>query len=577
MAGMTADARAGETQKRPLLSKIPDWMVLLSFTALFLTLTVLGVREKSATWDETAHLPAGYLHLRFADYDFNREHPPLVKMLAALPLLFVDVKVPHRESPLDTDKEFEFGHRFLYEVNDGDQLLFLGRLAVLPLALLLGSVVFLWAKQLFGREAALFALLLYSLEPNILAHSALVTTDLGAACFMFVAVYCFYRLVQEVSLTHLAFAGIALGLALVTKFSTITLIPILVVLAAAVGISPGPIDLRLAGVRRRHVSGQAGKLLILLGAMVGMWLLAYGTIWASYRFGYEGPLVSEQRSIEREHLGTGETTLVPGAYLDGLSHVFKSSKRYAFLMGELSTDGWWHYFIVTFLLKTPLPLLLLLAFTPLTLHRLWREKPVAVLCLLVPVLLFFGVASASKLNIGHRHILPVYPFLIVMASSLLPWALRRGNLVKGVLSVLAVWYVISSLSIFPHYLAYFNELAGGPANGYKYLVDSNLDWGQDLKGLKRYMDEHRIRRVWLSYFGTASPDYYGIAYNYLPSYLIFHPNAKKEPTPYIAISATNLQGVYLPVLGLSPDYFGEFRRRQPTAKIGYSIFLYRME
>ena len=574
---MTADVRARETQKRPLLSKIPDWIVLLFFCALFLTLTVLSAREKSGTWDETAHLPAGYLHLRFANYDFNREHPPLVKMLAALPLLLVDIKVPHRKWPLDTYKEFEFGHRFLYEANDGDQLLFLGRLAVLPLALLLGSVVFLWAKQLFGREAALLALLLYSLEPNILAHSALVHTDLGAACFTFIAVYCFYRLVQRVSLTHLAFAGVALGLALVTKFSTITLIPILVVLAAFVGILQGPIELQLAGVRGRRVSSQVSKLLILCGAMVGMWLLAYGTIWTSYRMGYEGPLVSERRSIERDLLRTEETSLLPRAYLDGLSHVFKSSKRYAFLMGELSTDGWWYYFIVTFLLKTPLPLLLLLALTPLTLHRLWREKPVAVLCLLVPVLFFFGVASVSRLNIGHRHILPIYPFLIVMASSLLPWALRQRNLVKGGLSALAIWYVISSGSIFPHYLAYFNEMAGGPSNGYKHLVDSNLDWGQDLKGLKRYMDEHGIRRVWLSYFGTASPDYYGIAYNYLPSYLIFHPNAEKEPTPYVAVSATNLQGVYLPVLGVSPDFFKPLRHRQPIAKIGYSIFLYRME
>ena len=574
---MTAHTRAGEIQKKPLLSKIPDWMAFLSFCVLFLTLTVLSAREKSGTWDETTHLPAGYLHLRFADYDFNREHPPLVKMLAALPLLFVDIKVPHREWPLDTYKEFEFGHRFLYEANDGDQLLFLGRVAVLPLALLLGSVVFLWAKQLFGREAALLALLLYSLEPNILAHSGLVHTDFGAACFTFITVYSFYRLVQQVSLTHLAFAGFALGLALVTKFSTITLIPILVVLAAFVGILQGPIELQLAGVRGRRVSSQVSKLLILCGAMVGMWLLAYGTIWTSYRFGYEGPLVPEKRSIERELLGTEETSLLPRAYLDGLSHVFKSSKRYAFLMGERSTDGWWYYFIVTFLLKTPLPLLLLLAFTPLTLHRLWREKPVAVLCLLVPVLLVFGVASASRLNIGHRHILPIYPFLIVMASSLLPWALRQRNLVKGGLSALAVWYVISSGSIFPHYLAYFNELVGGPSNGYKYLVDSNLDWGQDLKGLKRYMDEHGIRRVWLSYFGTASPDYYGIAYNYLPSYLIFHPNPEKEPTPYVAISATNLQGVYLPVLRLSPDFFEPLKHRQPIAKIGYSIFLYRME
>ncbi len=145
------------------------------------------------------------------------------------------------------------------------------------------------------------------------------------------------------------------------------------------------------------------------------------------------------------------------------------------------------------------------------------------------------------------------------------------------LVVLVAWYVVSSVAIFPHYLAYFNELAGGPRNGYKYLGDSNLDWGQDLKGLKHYMDEHGIKRVWLSYFGSASPDYYGIGYNYLPSHALHPPKPEVEPTPYFAISVTNLQGIYLPLEGVSPDFFSGFRQLEPIARIGYSIFLYRLD
>ena len=138
--------------------------------------------------------------------------------------------------------------------------------------------------------------------------------------------------------------------------------------------------------------------------------------------------------------------------------------------------------------------------------------------------------------------------------------------------------MISSVSIFPHYLAYFNELAGGPKNGYKFLVDSNLDWGQDLKGLKRYMDKHRIKRVWFSYFGTASPDYHGIDYNYLPSYAIFNTKRERIPTPFVAISATNLQGLHLmPGLGIDANYFSALRQKKPLAQIGYTIFIYKFE
>lgn len=176
--------------KKPILSRIPESAILLFFAFLLLTQTILSLREKSAAFDETAHLPAGYLHLKFGDYSFNPIHPPLVKMLAALPLLFVEVKMPSQEGSFNP----RVSYRFLYEENDADHLLFLGRMAVLSLALLLGSLVFLWTEQLFGRAAAIFALLLYSFEPNILAHAPLVTTDLGAACFMFLTIYGFYRI-----------------------------------------------------------------------------------------------------------------------------------------------------------------------------------------------------------------------------------------------------------------------------------------------------------------------------------------------------------------------------------------------
>ncbi len=579
-------AADGDKREKSLLSRTPDWVIVLCFSVLFLTQTILSVREESATFDETVHLPAGYLYLKFGDYSYNAAHPPLVKMLAALPLLFVEVKLPPLEKPWVA---YGPGIRFLYEDNDADRLLFLGRMAVLPMALLLGSGVFLWTRQLFGRGAAIFATLLYSFEPNILAHAPLVNTDIGAASFMFLTVYLFYRLIHRITVARLLLAGFSLGLALVTKFSTLPLLPILLLVGSSVIVTHHTIGVHFRGASPIPVAGGIQKLLILLVALVGMGLVAYVTLWGAFRFryagvvlpglAYQGPwndVLPGHPWVQWAIHWIREGKLLPEAYLYGFLGVSSAvGARFSYLMGELSYEGWWYYFIVTFVLKTPLPFLLLLLVIPVALRSLWRKDPVGVLSLLVPVLIYFGIASISRLSIGHRHILPIYPFLFVMAGSLVPWLKQQQALVKGGAVVLAAWYIVSSVAIFPHYLAYFNELAGGPRNGYKYLVDSNLDWGQDLKGLKRYMDSHGIERIWLSYFGTASPRYYGIAYNYLPGYLDHSRNAEVEPTPYVAISVTNLQGVYLSTHGLSQDYFSGFRQREPIARIGYSINLYR--
>ncbi len=581
--------RPGKPSARPFAPWIPDWAILVFFSILLVTQTLLSVREKSATFDETAHLPAGYVYWRLGDYGVNPEHPPLVKMLAALPLLFVDVKMPLLSPVVGPKTDFTFGSQFLYEENDGDRLLFLGRVAVLPLALSLGCAVFLWARHLFGREAAILSLLLYSFEPNVLANAPLVNTDLGAACFMFLTVYAFHRLVHQVSVSNLVLAGLSLGLAFIAKFSAPSLLLILLLLGLSVVVAPQCIELRFPGVSPGRVVGWAKKLSLLVAALAGMGLLTYGIIWAAYQFRYEGirPLrqpsqfpwhqIQERPWITQAFTVLRQTKVLPESYLYGMAFAAQRLKRAGFLMGEISFDGWWHYFLVTFLLKTPLPLLLLLATTLFALYRLWRQNRVVVLFLLVPVLVYFGIASVGRLNIGHRHILPIYPFLLVMVGALVPWVKQQRLFVKGAVLALTAWFVVSSVAIFPHYLAYFNELAGGPQNGYKYLVDSNLDWGQDLKGLKRYMEAQGIPRVWFSYFGSASPDYYQIPHNLLPSYVIFNRRMDTQPASFVAISATNLQGVYFPTMGVDPDYFAQYRKRTPVAKIGFSIFVYRIQ
>ena len=572
-----------------LIARVPDWAILLVFCLVFSLQVISSILQKSATFDEPVNLASGYVALRFGDHRIMPQNLPLVKLLAALPLLLADVRMPAPPHPWTDASRYAFAHSFLYEVNDADRLLLLGRLALLPLALLLGGLVFRWTRQLFGRPAAAAALGLYCFEPSILAHAGLVTTDLAVTCLMFGTVYGLYRVAQDgIALRRLLLPGLALGLALLTKFTLLPFLFILLLLALAASLARQPLALRLPGLPPGQVEGRGRKLAALLLVLLGWGMVAYGVIWALYGLSYEATvtpgffypaswseILPRRPALRTALLWMRETRLLPEEYLYGLSYlVAKSGKFVTFLMGEVRFGSWWYFFLVTFLIKTPAAFLLLIAVGLGVQGRRWREDPLCAAFLLLPVLVYFTLISVSGWNIGHRHLLPIYPFLCVLVGGLVPWAQQSARGGRWVQTALAAWYLAAALWIAPHYLAYFNELVGGPTQGYKYLVDSNLDWGQDLKGLKRYMDAHGIDRVWLSYFGSASPDYYGIRYNYLPSYHIFKPSPDRLPTSFVAISATNLQGLYL--LG-NPDAFKAFREREPIAKVGYSLFIYRLD
>jgi hypothetical protein len=252
----------------------------------------------------------------------------------------------------------------------------------------------------------------------------------------------------------------------------------------------------------------------------------------------------------------------------------------SFLMGEHSARGWWYYLLVALLLKTPIASITLLVialvrFASRARKGAWLDEAF----LLIPTAVVLGFFSMNPQSIGLRYVLPIYPFLFVLASEVARVVATRTLYAGGLVAALVSYLVLASWSIHPHYLAYFNELIGGPGNGYKYLVDSNLDWGQDLPGLKRFMQANAIPEISLSYFGTDSPARYGIPYRWLPSMVLKDPNAgKPSPVPqapleWVAISATNLQGVYLEDRAL----FEKFARRRPVATIGYSIFVYHVD
>jgi hypothetical protein len=584
--------------------RVPDWVVFLCFCAV-VTLQLLGpLSYQSATFDEPGNLVSGYLSLRFGNDRLVPQNLPLVKLLAAAPLLAgQDLALPPRRDAYDHEAQYRYAADFLYRFNHADSLLLSGRLAVLPLSVALGWGVFLWTKHLFGLVAAMVALGLYAFDPNVLAHSALVTTDIATACFMFWALYGWYHLMQAVTWPVVTLTGLALGLALISKFTALSLFPVFLVVGIFASIiSRTPFHIQLGGCVHRSVRAIPGKMLVVCLLLAGMGMMAAGVIWASYRFTYQSAIfpVSTYPTPWEDNFPASpvlrpllqamtDAYLLPDAYLYGLSHQLRIGGRaQAYLLGAVQAGGWWYYFLVTLAVKTPVPLLLFLLLSIPASWSYWRKNGLAAVCLFVPMISYFVMISASGWNIGHRHLLPIEPFLFILAGALASWALRQTSSIRLGLAALVCWYVVSSVSVFPHYLAYFNEFAGGPDNGHRYLVDSNLDWGQDLKGLKRYMDDEGIKQVWLSYFGQASPEYYGIDYKYLPSHSIFHAKnvdrrafqvAELLPLPgTVAISATLLHGGTLQTLyHLGPAYFDYYRHQTPVAKIGHSIFIYRVE
>jgi 4-amino-4-deoxy-L-arabinose transferase-like glycosyltransferase len=581
---------------RSALGGIPDWTVLAGFCLVFSLLALSSVAQKSATFDEPSNIGSGYLEMTEGNYWLKPETLPLVKVVAALPLLALPIRMP----PLEWADRWRFYDRFLYASNGGDTLLMAARAAVLPLALLLGCLVFVWTKRLFGRGAALFALFLYGFEPNILAHSALVTTDLAVACFLFLTAYSLFRLTESASVPRLVATAFAFALAVTTKLSVAPLALSIVVLGLVVSAGSRTIPVRIGGLAR-PLAGRGEKLVGLGVVLLVTGLVTWGVIWATYRFSYSpAEAVGLHQPLDWTRIApdgtlrSGVATFLrragalPEPYLYNLFFHLSIARSFpGFLAGEVRQGGWWYYFAVSLLVKTPIPLLILMALALAVRARGWPKTLVSDAFLVVPAVIYFVFLSASGFNMGHRHVLAVLPFFMVLAGALIPWAARqRAWAGTGVLA-LSIWYLTSSLSIFPHYLAYFNELVGGPDGGYKYLVDSNLDWGQDLKGLKRYMERHGIERVWLSYFGMANPGYYGIRHDLLPG----STNADPQPvrsdllalprlprlSGTVAISATNLQELYLPFLGVRRGYFEAYRHLAPVAKIGYSIFVYRLE
>ncbi len=541
---------------------------------LMFSLALTSLDNLGPTFDEQGFLVRGLGYLREGNHHMRVGHPLGLNALnAALLVSDSAVRLP-TEDPSWAGTDF---HRpaelFLWEIgNNVEHVMFLGRLPTIWLGLLLVALAARWARQLAGWGAGLLTLALLALDPNMLAHSRLTTTDFGLAAGALVAGYTLWWFWQRPSWSRAILAGIAFGLLQNTKFTAGLFVPLFALIIL--------VNLRI----RNTEYGIRNTLRTLVMLTIAYVLIAPLTLWAAYGF-QVGPLPDSLPTLPQ----LGGLTLPLSHHLEQLLDIGGRLQKStpAFLLGNYSDSGWWYYFPIAFLLKTPLPTLLLFALAALAYLRLtigglrkrWRltiDHWQLAIFLLLPAFGYFAIALTTDINLGYRHLLPILPFLYVFIAATLPHL--KFTIYNSKFTILPLlWLLAIALWLHPYYLAYFNLFAGGPDGGWRYLVDSNLDWGQDLGNLKEWMDENGVNHVWLSYFGEGRPEYYGINYTGLDSWppRLMDPTARPfsphDPAPgTYAISATTLQGVHF----ANHDQFAYFRQQEPRAKIGYSIFIY---
>ena len=477
---------------------------------------VAGLRD-SQTYDESYHLVNGYEFLKTGAIRPVPEHPPFWQAISALPLLLLNLRPPEKSRPGydEYDRERDFLYR---NTSPADTILMLARIPTILASLLTGLVMAWWLRRRFGELAALAALTLYCFDPNFLAHGHYVTADVPAALWFLSAILAWGRFLENGSTRSAALCGLAVGAAMATKYSATLLLYILVCLYL----------FRLwqqLGVKRGAVAWSTIHLARSL-AVVGV--VTFAAMFIG--FGFETGKVMPPRSLaafQAENIPvSGDTfphlTLPAPSFFRGLYAVtvHNSQGHPAYLLGEHGLRGWWYYFPVVMAVKTPTGtlLLLLLALIAAVLARpALKRLPPHWYILLLPPVLYFAVSMQSHINIGVRHILPVYPLLYMWAAAVLfSGQVALPSYFRKAAAICLALVVLESAAVFPRYLGFFNLPSGGPRQGSKYLVDSNLDWGQDLKRLKTYLTGRGITNVCLKAFGPAPPSYYGIEFKPMP-------------------------------------------------------------
>ncbi len=532
--------------------------LLLGFTGLVLVVmgTVIGFATitDSPTSDEPPHILSGYVFLRYGHNFIDTEHPLLAKSLAALPLLFQDIKidltdpdytqqrfVPHVGKMFDHSRTF-----LIYNGNNPAQILFWSRLPMLLLTISFGFVVFLLTKKLFGDLAAILAVIFYTSEPLFLGHGSLVNTDIAAAGFVITVVYALILYANKQGMWQLTFLILALSGALLSKFSTFYLAPLTLILVGYI--------YWIKKVR------PYSHLIFLVAGVVLTISVFYGVV------GFQD---------------TGWLGFLPARYLGGLIGSIislSSNDRFSYLLGESYTGSRFYYFPILLATKTQL---LTLAFAlvgvVLIAFKKVRLPKTNLILFFTPALVFFLLSLNAKFNIGVRHVSPLYPFLIILAASGLAGTahLFTKNLSRNfklstialVILLVSSFRLYSVVTTYPHFLSYYNVLGGGTDNGWRVTDDSNYDWGQDVKRLADYVRENNIKSLALdNYSGIyAAEDYYN-----LPVFQ-FSPD-QTDYKGYVALSTS----VIVFHEDKPENYSWIVDNYKPIARAGKSIFIFKI-
>lgn len=510
------------------------------------------LRNESLTFDEVTYIPAGYSYVVTGDYRLNPEHPPLTKLLAGMALLPLEPRLDTTQTAWQTADQWAFGRAFFEQSGiPAQRLVSVARLPTVLMTMLLVVAAYALANALYGRAAGVTAAFFCAFSPNILAHGRLATNDLALAFTVLLTALATFRFTRRPSLVSGLLAGGALGLALLTKYNAVLLVGLvplwLVLTALPEGRMPVP------GWRwlPQGVHPRFRRILFAAGASAPILLVALLVVTLAY--GAPGD---------------------PRPYLRGLSVLYTNVRldMPAYFHGTFHAGRLPYYFLGVFLLKTPTPFLLLLglrAGDQVMRRELDRDSAIF---LALPALLWFVVVSATAMPFGVRYILPIYPLAFVYVSGLVASPSLAATWRKACVAALAGLMAISSVRAYPHYLPYFNLLAGGPDNGIEWLDDSNVDWGQDLPLLREYVETHDVRDLTIAPMGWYDPALYGVHGRVVGPdemmRLLADPNA---PPGFYAASAHLLtRGRY------TSSSFDVLSSLTPVAVLGHSIYVYEV-
>lgn len=575
------------------------WPAAVLLLAIFAWICIVVARDTSPTFDEPDHLATGYYSLTTPGRnDHTSINLRLTQIWTALPLLGMKLHFPTTQEEVTAHAHgVNFGALFVYEYgNDTEAMMRSSRAMITLLGVALGLSLFLWSRRLHGSAAGLVTLTFFCFSPLVISNSAVDTADIAAALFLMLSVAALWRLLHRVTVGTTLAAALAVAALVNTKISCVLLVPITAVLLAVriasnqdcprwvVRIFFGPVialiaklagkrDLTIQPLWKRREEERPVKWTLLIGALTAVMLFAYLAIWAVYKFRYpmlETAMTDSWFTSPLAPPGFANSMitfcrahqLLPEAYLYDLHLLaFNGNVRRSYLLGEYSIYGWWYFFPVVGFVKTPLPFLAALVLAATAVWQVWRRRLRGVVDFynLTPLFLFGAIytffAMAGKLNIGVRHLLPLYMVLFVLAGLAVKVVLPGRRVGAVLVSTLLAWSAAEAAWVHPHYFAYFNELAGGSAKGHEIVVDSSYDWGEDLPAVRDWLaaragGPNGKLPVYISYFGCADLLHYKINAVQLPSFYDFRPLQPYPlgPGTYI-ISATMLHSLYTTAMG----------------------------